>query len=90
MLVKLKDVCTFESNNFNKKDNWTFVNYLDTSNLTENVIQDFQYLEDLDNLPSRAKRKVKIGDILFSSVRPNQKHYGFIDKEYPNLLVSTG
>ena len=90
MLVKIKDICTFENNNYNKKDNWKFVNYLDTSNLTENTIQNFQYLEDVNHLPSRAKRKVNTGDILFSSVRPNQKHFGFVDKKYPNLLVSTG
>ena len=42
------------------------------------------------SLPSRARRKVKHGDIIFSTVRPNQKHYGYITNPVPNLLVSTG
>ena len=31
-----------------------------------------------------------VGDILFSTVRPNQKHYGIIEAGTENLLVSTG
>jgi type I restriction enzyme S subunit len=41
-------------------------------------------------LPSRAKRKVKVDDIIYSTVRPNQKHFGIIKNILPNMLVSTG
>lgn len=44
----------------------------------------------MDKVPSRAKRKVNINDIIISTVRPNQEHYGIIKKEYDNFLVSTG
>ena len=43
-----------------------------------------------EKLPSRARRKVEIGDIIYSTVRPNQLHYGFIDNIPENFLVSTG
>ena len=44
----------------------------------------------MDKIPSRARRKASVGDILFSTVRPNQKHYGIIEAGTENLLVSTG
>jgi type I restriction enzyme S subunit len=33
---------------------------------------------------------VKHQDVIYSSVRPNQLHYGFINNPPPNLVVSTG
>lgn len=87
----LKDVIKTNTNSYQKIDNWEYINYLDTGNLTENNISEIVLFKpSIDKIPSRAKRKVKVGDILYSTVRPNQKHYGYIDKEYDNLLVSTG
>ncbi len=87
----LKDVIKTNTNSYQKIDNWEYINYLDTGNLTENNISEIVlFKSSIDKIPSRAKRKVKVGDILYSTVRPNQKHYGYIDKEYDNLLVSTG
>ena len=43
-----------------------------------------------ERLPSRARRKVTSGDIIYSSVRPVQKHYGLILNPAKNVLVSTG
>lgn len=87
-------VCDFiKTNKFNysPKDKWEYIYYLDTGNITENHIEKIVKLDPLvDKIPSRAKRKVKKGNIIYSTVRPNQKHYGYIDKEYDNLLVSTG
>ena len=76
---------------YSSKDKWKYIYYLDTGNITENRIDEIVKLSPLvDKIPSRAKRKVKKGNIIYSTVRPNQKHYGYIDKEYDNLLVSTG
>lgn len=88
MLVR--DICIVESNNYQQNENWSYFNYLDTGNLTKNKIDSLQSINSVDDLPSRAKQKVTINDILYSSVRPNQQHYGFIDQQYDNLLVSTG
>lgn len=76
---------------YSPKEGWKYVNYLDTGNLTENVIDAIQNI-DLANekLPSRAKRKVQINSILYSTVRPNQKHFGIIKSMPENFLVSTG
>ena len=65
------------------------IQYLDTSSLTEGKIDSFQQL-DLKEAPSRAKRMVKHNDILISTVRPNQKHYGIIKNPTEDIIVSTG
>lgn len=76
---------------YSSKDKWEYIYYLDTGNITENRIDEIVKLNPLtDKIPSRAKRKVKKGNIIYSTVRPNQKHYGYVDKQYDNLLVSTG
>ena len=73
------------------KENWQFVNYLDTGNITMNRIDKIQYINTLmDKLPSRARRKVKLNSIIYSTVRPNQLHYGMIKEQPENFLVSTG
>ena len=65
-----------------------FINYLDTGNITKNRIDTLQYLSS--KYPSRAKRIVKQNDVVYSTVRPNQLHYGYINKPVENLIVSTG
>ena len=65
------------------------IEYLDTGSLTEGKIEDFQSFA-LDDAPSRAKRLVQHNDVLISTVRPDQKHYGIIKNPIENLVVSTG
>lgn len=88
---KLGDICKSNINSYSEKDNWSFVNYLDTGNITENKISDIQFIDlSSESLPSRARRKVQINDIIYSTVRPNQKHFGIIKNQPENFLVSTG
>ena len=88
---KLGDVVEINQNSFSEKENWMFVNYLDTGSITENKISEIQYINLIDEkLPSRAKRKVKKNSIIYSTVRPNQKHFGIIKSFPENFLVSTG
>lgn len=90
-LTRLGDICITNKHSYSSKDNWKFVNYLDTGSITENKITELQYINiDTDKLPSRARRKVRRNSILYSTVRPNQLHYGIIKEPVDNLLVSTG
>ncbi len=66
------------------------IKYLDTGNISSGIIDEIQSYDCLADAPSRARRKVLCGDIVYSTVRPNQKHYGFINKETEDLVVSTG
>ena len=89
--IRLGSVVRTNTTAYSPKEGWKYVNYLDTGNLTENVIDAIQNI-DLANekLPSRAKRKVQINSILYSTVRPNQKHFGITKSMPENFLVSTG
>ncbi len=62
--------------------------YLDTWSITENKIEWLQEFL-VNKAPSRAKRLVKDWDIIYSTVRPNQKHFWFIKNPQKNLVVST-
>lgn len=68
---------------------YQIIEYLDTGSLTEGKIESFQSFT-LDEAPSRAKRLVQHNDVLISTVRPDQKHYGIIKNPIENLVVSTG
>ncbi|MHC1719118.1 MAG: restriction endonuclease subunit S [Clostridiaceae bacterium] len=90
-LVKIGEICDVNQNSYTTKENWKYINYLDTGNITEGKIENIQFLDTTtDKIPSRAKRKVYENDIIYSTVRPNQKHYGIIKKPLDNMLVSTG
>lgn len=89
--IELSSICKTNAYSYSQNDNWQFVNYLDTGNITQNKISEIQYIDlQSEKLPSRAKRKVKYDSILFSTVRPNQLHYGIIKSQPENFLVSTG
>ena len=68
---------------------FTKIEYIDTSSANEGRLEKVQIL-DLSEAPSRARRIVKDNSILYSTVRPNLKHFVFIEKSKPNLIASTG
>ena len=76
---------------YSPKEQWPFINYLDTGNITANRVSDIQHLiSGRDKIPSRARRKCKPGDIVYSTVRPNQRHFGVLKQIPKNFLASTG
>ncbi len=88
-LYTVAEIATFSKLTLRANEH-EFVDYLDTGNLTEGLIQSLEHYSDLSKLPSRAKKIVIEGDILFSTVRPNNRHYGIIHGNSKNLVVSTG
>ena len=59
--------------------------------MTENRISRIQRLvPGKDEVPSRARRKVRPGEIVYSTVRPNQRHFGLMREVPENFLASTG
>ena len=65
------------------------IRYLDTSSLTEGMISEYQVL-DISEAPSRARRIVKHNDVLITTVRPNQRHYGILKHPDEDIIVSSG
>lgn len=91
MRYKISDIASINAENLSKKEKLKFINYLDTANLTDGLFGEIKKLEPgVDTIPSRAQRKVKRNDILISTVRPNQRHYGIVKEVLPNMIVSTG
>ena len=89
--IRIGDVCTTNGATYSIKESWPFVNYLDTGNITNNRIESIQRVDvKNEKLPSRARRKVKRNSIIYSTVRPNQRHFGIIKEQPDNFLVSTG
>ena len=87
----LGDCIVINNSTYSPKEEWLFVNYLDTGNITENRMFEIQHLVvGKDKIPSRARRKAQPGDIVYSTVRPNQKHFGLLKKVPENFLASTG
>ena len=76
---------------YSPKENWPFINYLETGSITDNRVSKLKRLvPGEDRVPSRARRKISTSDIVYSTVRPNQKHYGWLKDVPKNLLASTG
>ena len=73
----------------NKDNALKTIRYLDTGSLTEGKIDGYQTF-DIADAPSRARRIVKHNDVLISTVRPNQKHYGILKNPAEDVIVSTG
>ena len=88
-LYKLGDVVSSNNKSVGKEYPYQKILYLDTGSIKRGRIDSFQEFS-LENAPSRAKRLVKNNDIIYSTVRPIQRHYGFIVNPLPNLVVSTG
>lgn len=87
--VKVGDFVLTNTSTISKNYQFDVIKYLDTSSLNKGMIGELQSL-NLFEAPSRAKRLVKHNDILVSTVRPDQKHFGIIKNPQKNLVVSTG
>ena len=86
---KLGDVVEINKKTIDKTYKHNVIEYLDTGSITQNKIEGFQMF-NLADAPSRAKRLVQKNDIIYSTVRPIQRHYGFIENSNENMVVSTG
>ena len=89
--ITIGEIAEINANSLTQKDMFQEIMYLDTGNITRNEIDNIQVLNGMiDKIPSRAKRKVKDKTIIYSTVRPNQEHYGFLENPSDNFIVSTG
>jgi len=86
---KIGDLVKINEKTVNKNYSESVIEYIDTSSVEKGQLIGIQRL-NLCEAPSRAKRILKDRDILISTVRPNLKHFFFIEKTKKNLIGSTG
>ena len=80
---KLKELCDINPETM-KTGKYTEINYIDISSVKEGKLLEIKNLKG--EFPSRAKRIIKQGDILYSSVRPNLKGYVYINNSIENQI----
>jgi len=89
--IKVSEVCRLNREAIGLRNAPQTIQYLDTSSITRNTINGIQLLDSrIEPFPSRAKRKVKNETIIYSTVRPEQEHFGILENPSENLIVSTG
>lgn len=88
-VVKVADVAEINSKSISKSFPYSEIEYLDTGSITDGVVSSFQTVL-LADAPSRAQRIVDNNDIVYSLVRPIQRHFGFLNGIANNTVVSTG
>lgn len=89
MKYRIDCICDLNKSSLTNKDRLDDILYLDTSSITMNRISELQTIKSID-APSRAKRKVENKTIIYSTVRPNLKHFGILNCPKENMIVSTG
>lgn len=88
---RLKDVATYNDESLDEKTDPDFeIEYVDISSVS--LMQGIEKTEllDFEKAPSRARRKVKHGDIIISTVRTYLKAIAPIINPPHNMIVSTG
>ena len=90
-IVRLGDVCTINEKSTDPSDRDSFI-YVDISSL-DNKTKEIRYDNVIKGIdaPSRARRIFQKGDILLSTVRPNLRAFGYVERDdTSNCIASTG
>jgi len=86
---KLGDVVNVNAKSISNGYKHTNIEYVDISSVGIGNLEGTSSYR-LKDAPSRARRLVTHGDVIWSGVRPNRKSYLFISHPSENLVVSTG
>lgn len=86
---RLDDLVKVNPVTISTKDGEREIKYIDISSVSRGVLEGYTTYKIAD-APSRAKREVKQGDTLFSTVRPNLRAYYYVRKCPDNAVASTG
>jgi type I restriction enzyme, S subunit len=88
-VVKLGDIADINVSNIQKGKEPAEINYVDIASVSIGHIDKVETIAFVD-APGRARRIVKHGDIIWSTVRPNRRSYSIILDPPMNMIVSTG
>jgi type I restriction enzyme S subunit len=85
----LGDCCGINERSVRKDEIAGEIEYVDIASVSVGRVDSGQRIP-FDQAPSRARRRVRHGDTIWSCVRPNRRSYLFIHSPAANLIVSTG
>lgn len=88
-IVPLAQVANVNMRSIRQLDGPKRIRYVDISSVSPGRIEKTEEVDFID-APSRARRVVRHGDTIWSSVRPNRRSYALVLAPSPNLIVSTG
>lgn len=72
-----------------KTPDWIF-KYVDVSSVSNSNLKIVNFTEyDGKNAPSRAKKIIKLNDIIFATIRPNLKRIALVPKDFDGQVCST-
>lgn len=85
----LGELISINKKNVSQDYQYENIEYIDISSVSTGNLESTTFYQTKE-APSRAKRLVNHGDILWSTVRPNRKSYLYISHPKDNVVVSTG
>lgn len=88
-IKRLDDIAIVNPQSITKKNAPNEIGYIDIKSVGTGTINEVKPIS-FDDAPSRARRVVVDGDIIWATVRPNRKQYSFICKPAANTIASTG
>ncbi|TMX11622.1 restriction endonuclease subunit S [Aeromonas salmonicida subsp. achromogenes] len=86
---RLDEVADVNPQSVTKKNAPEEIGYIDIKSVGTGIINEVKAMS-FDGAPSRARRIVIDGDIIWATVRPNRKQFSYICKPAPNTIASTG
>ena len=86
---KLGDIADINKESLKKDNLPDVIKYINISSVSTGQANEIETI-NFSDASSRARRKVKHGDIIWSTVRPNLKAYSLILHPQKDLIVSTG
>lgn len=88
-LVNLSEIADVNSTSIKNGNEPEEINYVDIASVSTGKIDTIQPMK-FSEAPGRARRIVRHGDVIWSTVRPNRKSYSLIINPPDNMIVSTG
>jgi type I restriction enzyme S subunit len=87
--VKLQDVASVNSDTIKPKSAPDYIRYIDIASVSPGRIEKTREMA-FEDAPSRARRRVRDGDIIWSCVRPNRRSHALVLKPEDDTVASTG
>lgn len=85
----IKEICEVNSSTLSSKEKIDEIHYIEISEVDKGIIKEIKIFKRGEE-PSRARRKLKHGDTVLSTVRPNRGSYFLALYPNENLIASTG